>query len=325
MALALSRQLKGYIAEDPATTHQKCLPISVFRKLWKEGKTDLAQAAGQLACGALFYGMRSCEYSQVSGERKTKILQLKHIRFFENNSEVKKTAEMNLKKITKVTITFHRQKNGTKEADITMHKSNDELCPILAWGARVKKILSHKGTNENTPVNFVLIKNKAYYIKSRDILSFIRLTVAFIGKEVLGFGPDDVGTHSIRSSFAMFLYLKRVGDSRIMLQGRWRSLAFMDYVRPQVDAFSVGLSTLMTSNKDFYTVPDNMTNDGYFELENNQHDFHPTNHLFRPGQVRRAPTANNALPPQNGTRWNQVAPHRRTSSRSEPPIWLFEV
>lgn len=219
MALVLSLQLKGYIAEDAVTAHQKCLPISVFRKLWTEGKTDLAQAAGELACGALFYGIRSCGYWKFSGERITKILQLKHIRFFENNKQVKKTADMKIDKITKVTVTFHRQKKGTKEADITMHRSNDELCPALAWGKIVTRILSYKCTDENTPVNFVLIKIKAYYITSRDILSFIRLTVAFIGEEVLGFGPDDVETHSIRSSFAMFLYLKRVGDSRIMLQG----------------------------------------------------------------------------------------------------------
>ena len=130
MALTLARQIKGYIAEDPATKHQKCLPISVFKKLWAMDQTELARAIGQLTCGALFFGMRSCEYSQVSGERKTKILRLKHIRFYRGNKEIKKSAQMSLEKITKITITFHRQKNGTKEADITMHRSNNKLCPV---------------------------------------------------------------------------------------------------------------------------------------------------------------------------------------------------
>ena len=92
-------------------------------------------------------------------------------------------------------------------------------------------------------------------------MSLIRLTVSIIGEVTLGFGPDDVGTHSIRSSFAMFLYLKRVCDSLTVLQGRWRSLEFMDYIRPQVDEFSAGLSALMTQVTDFYTVPDNIHND----------------------------------------------------------------
>ena len=129
----------------------------VFKKPWRNGKTELAKAIGELTCGALFYGMRSCEYSQVSGERKTKILQLKHIRFYNNNREIMKTAQMSLQEITKVTITFRRQKNGTKEADITMHRSNDEkLCPILAWGNITKIILSYPTTDENTPVNYVI-------------------------------------------------------------------------------------------------------------------------------------------------------------------------
>ena len=165
----MARQLKGYIADDPATTHQKCPPIIVFRKLWAGVKTALAQAIGQLTCGALFFGMRSCEYSRVSGERKTKIQQLKHIRFYNQNKEIKKAKDMNLKQITKVTITFHRQKNNTKEADITMHRSNDKkLCPVLAWGNIAQRILSYENTDEQTPVNYVMVNSKHYYIQSKE-------------------------------------------------------------------------------------------------------------------------------------------------------------
>ena len=133
-ALVISRQIKGYVAEDPAKTHQKCLPIKVFCKLYRSRDTALAAAIGQLTTGALFFGMRSCEYSRVSGERKTKILQLKHLRFYNNNKEIAKTKDININEITKITITFHRQQNGTKEADITMHQSGDELCPVKVWG-----------------------------------------------------------------------------------------------------------------------------------------------------------------------------------------------
>ena len=73
---------------------------------------------------------------------------------------------MNLEQIA---ITFYRQKNGTKGADITMHKSNDKkLCPVRPWGNITKRILSYPKTNENTPVNYVLLKNKPYYIILED-------------------------------------------------------------------------------------------------------------------------------------------------------------
>ena len=219
--------------------------------------------------------MRSCEYLQVSGERKTKILQLKRMRFFKGKREIEKSKDMNLREATSITITFHWQKNGVKDGTITMHRSNDDLCPIKAWGEIVKRILSYTKTDLNTPVNYVCPNNKKYFIQSRDVMILIRSTVGLIGRASLGFGPDDVGTHSIRCSFAMFLYVNRVGDSRIMLQGRWRSLAFLDYIRPQVDEFSAGLSTLMTNVKEFYTVPDNNYNT-YYNLEENPHDFHPT-------------------------------------------------
>ena len=209
-----------------------------------------------------------------------------------------------------------------KEADITMHQSGDELCPVKAWGKITKRILQYPKTNMDTPVNYVLINEKPFYISSRDIMNMIRFTVAMIGENELGFGPDNVGTHSIRSSFAMFLYLKRVGDSRIMLQGRWRSLAFMDYIRPQVDEFSAGLSKLMTKVQDFYTVPDNSANDGYFALENNTHDFHQTQHLFRVGMARKYATANNALPPQNGSGSDQSVTHRQQQHTSTFLHWV---
>ena len=73
-SIALIRQIKGYVNADPATKHQKCLPIGVFKKLNQNKATNLTTAIGQLTVGALFFGMRSCEYSQVNGDRKTKLL-----------------------------------------------------------------------------------------------------------------------------------------------------------------------------------------------------------------------------------------------------------
>ena len=58
----------------------------------------------------------------------------------------------------------------------------------------------------------------------------------------LGVKANDVGTHSIRSSFAMALYLAKRPVSTIMLMGRWSSDAFLLYIRRQVQEFSKGVS-----------------------------------------------------------------------------------
>ena len=122
------------INEDPAVKHQKCLPIGVFHKLWDNRASTLSTAIGQLAVVALFFGMRSCENSCVTGNRKTKLLQIKDVRFFRGRKEIRKSSSQFYKRADTVTICFTHQKNGEKEGEITMHKSNRGLCPVMAWG-----------------------------------------------------------------------------------------------------------------------------------------------------------------------------------------------
>ena len=75
-----------------------------------------------------------------------------------------------------------------------------------------------------------------------------------MGKARLGFDALRVGTHSIRTSFAMMLYLQHIHPLTIMLMGRWSSDAFLLYIRPQVQQFSSRLSAKMIKS-DFFTVP----------------------------------------------------------------------
>ena len=181
--MLIRRQIDEYKATDLGRRHQKCLPIGVFRKIYNMRNTELSTEIGQQATGALFFDMRSCEYSKESGDRKTRLIQLKNIRFFYGRKEISKSANMNLRHATSVSITFTQQKNGHKEADITIHSSKSDLCPVKTWGEIVKRILSYPNTNLDTPVNYVLINNKAKYIESKDVLNQIRLTVILIGSD----------------------------------------------------------------------------------------------------------------------------------------------
>ena len=86
------------------------------------------------------------------------------------------------------------------------------------------------------------------------MLRQIRTTVDFMSR--IGFIGKDTGTHSIRSSPAMALYLKKRMISTIMLIRRWSSDAFLLYIRRQVQEFSEGVSGDMVSQEDFYTISD---------------------------------------------------------------------
>jgi hypothetical protein len=105
-------------------------------------------------------------------------------------------------------------------------------------------------------MNKIFLSNKPHLITSEVFLDTIRRTVKNMGKQRLGFGPEEVGTHSNRSGGAMSMFLSGTPVYSIMLIGRWSSDAFMRYIRKQVLAASHGISKKMLTYEDFFTVPD---------------------------------------------------------------------
>ena len=256
----LTRQLKTYFDEDPATQHEKCLPISVFQTIWRSPILHIHKVYRELICGALYFACHSCEYTKTEGKRKTKLLTICNIRFFHNKKEIPKTGKKRylILYATAVTITFVKTKTNEKDTPITQHRSGTDVCPVLAWGSLVHRIMSYRGAHLNLPVNTYKQTNHAqfYFITQKEILQHIRSTVLSIGKNKLGFSPHEVGTHSIRSSFAMQLYLQKVSVYTIKLQGRWKSDCFLLYIRKQVMEFGKDISNKIAHAKeDFYTIP----------------------------------------------------------------------
>ena len=137
---------------------------------------------------------------------------------------------------------------------VSQPRSGKALCPVMIWAKIVRRVLSYKGCSENTSVNVVKIAENNHYITSKEIFKHISHTVENI--DGLGFSGKDVGTHSIRSSLAMTLYLAKRPVSTIMLLGRWSSDAFLLYIRRQVQEFSSGVSTDMVSQPSFFKIPD---------------------------------------------------------------------
>jgi hypothetical protein len=184
-----------------------------------------AIATHQLLRGAFFFGMRSCEYLEVQGPRRTKRLCLKNIRFFIKNRELPHSSHL-LHLADSVTVTFEFQKTDERDAMVTMHRSGDPvLCPILAWSSVVRRLLTYAGTNPNTPVNtYMLLSGTLQQLSAKTALRRLRATVQCIGKDVLGFDSDEIGLHSLRSGAAMAMYLAGVPVYTIMLIGRWSAL-----------------------------------------------------------------------------------------------------
>jgi hypothetical protein len=115
-AFVLQRTLKGLKSDDPPVKKQSPATPELIRLLASSAITvPLDHAIGNLACGAYFYAMRSCEYLKVFGTRKTKLLLVEDIQFHIANREIPHISAEIFASDT-VTLTFKDQKKGEKNA-----------------------------------------------------------------------------------------------------------------------------------------------------------------------------------------------------------------
>lgn len=283
----LSRQYRGYRNQDPGEKHQKAITGSVLRRMHNDALTGLDKAISELTIGAFFFACRSCEYSAGTGDRRTKLLRLRNIEFRRNNRIIPHS-DPHLERCETVSITFEYQKRDERDETITHYASGDGLlCPVRSWASVVQRILAYPGATKETHVNAFLLDGTIVYVQGKAVRERIRRAVGAIGKATLGYGPDDVGTHSLRSGAAMAMFLADTPLFVIMLQGRWSSDAFLRYIRKQVKQFSAGLSTKMIRHEHFYTIPSADRFDP--RMPGHQHSFAAQNNIGRDtqGQNRR--------------------------------------
>jgi hypothetical protein len=271
-AQILTRQIKAYTNKDPPTQHQACLPLIVWKAIAADTKTKQNEAIGQLIIGALFFAMRSCEFSTTSGaeEKRTKLLTINNIRFFDKTTTglIKAIPHTSTNPAPQdancVAITFENQKNGEKDATITQHRTPDgRICPVRTWAALVTRINNYPRTTPQSTVNtFLAATGKLVRFTAIQVKRHLVSTVNAIGPKSLGIDVKKVGTRSLRTSAAMLLYLANVRTSTIMLIGRWKSDAFLIYLRRQVKEFTEGVTQQMTSQPDsFFTIPEMISED----------------------------------------------------------------
>jgi hypothetical protein len=208
--------------------------------------------------------MRSCDYSEIQGERRTKILCVRNFRFFNNNNRDISSNINLLSEATTVSITFEFQKRDIRNDIISHQKSGDkvgsgEMCPVRAAAEVIKRLYSYNIPSnkiKGTPINFIKLGSMSYTIPSSLFLLKFRAAVKQLGHKKLGFHPEEVGTHSNHLGGAMGMFLAGTPVYTIMLMGRWSSDAFIRYLRKQVLSLSHGIANKMLTFKEFYTVPD---------------------------------------------------------------------
>ena len=267
----LRQTFRGYENQDPAKKHQKAIPMSVVKllvRLARHSQDARSMAIAELVELAIFYAMRSCEYSKTCSNeesKRTKILRVRNFTFFYRN--VMLTFEDPRLQIADfMLVEFENQKNLEKNERVGMYRSESvELCPVRAGLRLTTRLRSMPGSDNplDRKVNlFLNKKGTKCEISSYVIRSKLRSAVTAMGEKRLGFTANDIGCHSIRSGGAMAMCLGKVPSYTIMIIGRWKSTAFLDYIRKQVAEFSMDISSLMVTHGDFFTTPDLKMNRG---------------------------------------------------------------
>ena len=237
--------------------------MMVLRKLNDLATTPWEQASASLLIGAIFFAMRSCEYLSTNTpetDRRTKILRLRNIIFKKRGITVPHSSNQ-LESADIVMIIFEFQKNDKRDIQIHMFKTSDDvLNPVTAWAKTVRRVWSYPNATADLKVCHFLDKNGSLcVIKAQNVRDWLRATVSLIGEHVLGFTADDIGLHSIRSGGAMAMFLSKTSTIIMMRVGRWSSEAFLEYIREQVQDFTVGISENMLEFESFFNMNRNQT------------------------------------------------------------------
>jgi hypothetical protein len=261
------------LQNDPKEKQQKALPVCVYRLILASPATELRRSIAELAAAAHFWAMRSCKYSKVSRaeKRQTKQLCLRNIVFIKDGNILDHTLTR-LDPADCVSITFERQKNNWKSETVTQWRTSDPImsvtqwrtsdpimCPVKLWASIITWIISYKGTNQNSPVSLAQHRNNTISITSEMVANLLKDGIVAIGETKLGIHRSEVGTHSIRSGATMAMYLAGVPIFSVMLIGRWSSLAFLKYIRKQVQEFSFGISSKMIEVQTFKHINNPLT------------------------------------------------------------------
>jgi len=239
--------------------------------------------------------MRSCEYTKVTGHRRTNTVTIGDICFHRGKCLIPHNDPL-LHLADTVSITFRYQKRDQRDDTITQHRTLDPiLCPVKAWAFTVCRLLCLPGTSSSTTVDTFMDPSTSAIVRftATGLLALFRATALAMGEDELGFSPSAIGTHSNRSVAAMAMYLNGIPVYTIMLLGRWSSDAFLLYICKQVQEFSHGVSSKMINTPSFYTIPDEQAN---IEDPQSYHNIHNT--ATQPHQIGRLNLPINVIGPR---------------------------
>ena len=260
--LALSRLFATYNNSDPATQSQIALPVALFEDIMAhEGASTLAnvKATADLTIIAFYFLLRVGEYTKPSGRRPTRTTQfrLKDATFWRQQDDgtlvrlpFNAPAEALLLSQA-VTLTLDNQKNSIRDSTLHHDMVPGPLNPVAAVARR---FIRARTASNSTPEALLCQYSAIGHVRASAISQILLTAARRISLRDKGFTASRIGSHSIRASGAMALYLNDVDPNLIKKLGRWRSDTWLTYIHNQIGALTEGLAKKMARPIVFHNV-----------------------------------------------------------------------
>ena len=247
--LRLSRQLRNYSFVDPPPAREKAIPLGLVMDIAKSASTVKHLCISQLTILALFFCLRSCEYTKTSSHKRTVQFRFRDLQFHDDQGVIPFDApDARFLAALAVTLFLDTQKNSVRGESSTMEATGlPHGDPVVAAAQRFLHLRHHQAPLD-TPIctYYATSVTAASSVTGREITSTLRHCAAKMGYQRMGLYPHEIGSHSLRSGGAMTLKLAGISDSTIKIIGRWRTDAFLVYLQGQVATFTQGVSTAMS-------------------------------------------------------------------------------
>jgi hypothetical protein len=217
------------------------------------------KATADLTIIAFYFLLRVGEYTKPSGRRPTRTTQfrLKDATFWrlqDDGTNVRlpfDSPDEDLLLAKAVTLTLDNQKNSVR--DSTLH--HDEVPgPLNPVAAVARRFITARTVSNSTPEALLCQYSASGHVRASAISKILLAAVRRTSLQDKGFTPSRIGSHSIRASGAMALYLNAVDPTLIKKLGRWRSDTWLTYIHNQIGELTEGLAKKMARPIVFHNV-----------------------------------------------------------------------
>ena len=149
--------------------------------------------------------------------------------------------------VTQIVLTLNNQKDAIRGDTVSHFRSEcPTACPVRA-GVNIFLRQHEHGCDPTATVGNYSTPQGLRSVSVSIIITVLRVECKLTGAARLGFAPEDVGTHSLRSGGAMAMHIADFPDRTLVTIGRWRSLGFMVYIQQHIFPFGTVVLVCMSA------------------------------------------------------------------------------